>query len=327
MKYQEAQENKYRVDWSQHQPSKPNLIGKILLTDFYLDELLPFIDWNPFFKSWCLPGRYPKLLKDEKVGQEANRIYQEAQVLIDDIKTQDLIELKAVLGFYPSNSEGEDILIYVNDYRNNILKRLPMLRQQTGKPPYFSLRDYIAPTHTGIKDYLGFFTVSAGFGVRELVQKYKKEGDVYKSLMLRLVVDRLTEAFAELLHLRVRKNYWGYEPQENLNLQELIQEKYVGIRPAPGYPSCPDHLLKADIFDILDVENLIGVSLTENYVMDPVSSICGFYFAYKEAQYFKVDIKEDQLKTYADKRDLDPEVAQDLFQNIVNKNTDSNYNG
>jgi 5-methyltetrahydrofolate--homocysteine methyltransferase len=318
----EARNRRFNIDWSKHKPVKPNLIGKIILEDFCIDELIPFIDWGPFFKSWGLPGRYPEIFNKEKVGKEARRMFNEAHEMLEKIKEENMISPRGILGLFPANSQGDNIVVFTNDKRDKILKMMPMLRQQklrNGKGTYYALNDFIAPVEAGTKDYIGTFAVTAGFGVDNHVKKLKAEGDEYNSIMFRLLADRLTEAFAELMHLKVRKIYWGYDPQESLNNEELIMEEYVGIRPAPGYPACPDHLLKEDIFELLDVENTIGISLTNNYVMKPVSSVCGFYFAYSDARYFNISsIGEDQLKDYARRRKMSVEEVEELFHNILN---------
>ena len=318
----EARKKKLTIDWKKHTPAKPSFTNIQLIDDLTVEDLKPFIDWSPFFHGWGLKGKYPDIFEKEKIGKVAKRVYHEAHSMLEDIVAKEMIHPKSIVGLFPANAAEDDIEVYSDENRKQIICRLPMLRQQKTKEddrPYLSLSDYIAPKNSGIKDYIGAFAVTAGVDVDKHVNHYKKTGNDYESIMIRFIADRLTEAYAEWLHLKVRKEIWGYASKEELGNNELLREKYKGIRPAPGYPACPDHMLKKDIFNLLSVEEKIGISLTETYVMKPASSICGFYFSYPESRYFNVGkIGNDQLKEYAEKRKMDMEAAEKLLHYNLN---------
>ena len=270
-------------------------------------KLLPYIDWTPFFRSWELHGKYPDLLKDEVVGKEATALFEDAQRLLGRICDEKLLTAKAVFGIFPANAvNDDDIEVYASDERTFYFRSLrQQLKKHEGKPN-FALADFIAPKETGIHDHVGAFCVTAGFGTDELSKKFQEEHDEYNSIMIKALSDRLAEAFAEYLHEQVRKEDWGYASQESLNNEELISEAYRGIRPAPGYPACPDHLEKKTIWELLGVEEKIGVKLTDSLAMWPAASVSGYYFAHPEARYFGVGkICRDQVEDFASRKGID----------------------
>ncbi len=291
----------------------PTMTGIKVFEDYDLEVLRRYIDWTPFFRGWGLTGTYPRILQKEKVGREATRLFGEARQMLNQIIRDKLLTPKGVIGIFPANSQGDDILIFSDESRQQVIERIPMLRQQqlVDHQGYaLSLSDYVAPVDSGIRDYLGGFAVTSGFETENLVQRFKQVGDDFNSVMIRLLADRLVEAFAEVLHKQVRKHYWAYEPYEELSMEELIREKYKGIRPAPGYPACPDHNLKAYLFDLLGVEQRIGITLTQSLVMDPASSVAGFYMAHDLSRYFGIKkIGLDQLEDYARRTHTDLEQA------------------
>lgn len=306
---EQARKNKLQLDWSSFQPSKPNFIGTKII-DVELSELIPFIDWTPFFQSWQLFGKFPKILTDEVVGTDATNLYNDALFMLDKIVVEKWFKAKGVIGIFPANTVNDDDIELT---ATNQLTTFLTLRQQSQKTvgaPNIALADFIAPKDSGIQDYIGCFCVTAGFGVEEKAKEYEKQLDDYNSIMVKALADRLAEAFAEYLHLKVRKEIWGYASDESLSNQELIKEEYKGIRPAPGYPACPDHLEKPTIWKLLNVEKEIGVTLTESMAMWPASSVSGYYFANPASKYFGLGkIKEDQVIDYAKRRGISTEVA------------------
>jgi 5-methyltetrahydrofolate--homocysteine methyltransferase len=302
----------------------PRLLGTKVFNDFDLNLLRNYIDWSPFFHGWGLKGIFPQILDKGKVGREATRLFDEAQQMLERIIKDKLLKPKGIIGIFPANSEGDDILIYHDERRKKVKKRIPMLRQQQlrGQDGFtLSLSDFIAPADSGIRDYLGGFAVTSGFETEKHVKHFKREGDSYNSIMVRLIADRLVEAFAEVLHEWVRKKYWAYEPDEKLSKEELIKERYKGIRPAPGYPACPDHTLKGHLFELLRVEQRIGISLTESFAMNPASSVAGFYMAHDLSKYFGIGkIGQDQLEDYARRASIDPEEAEKWLSPVLEHN-------
>jgi 5-methyltetrahydrofolate--homocysteine methyltransferase len=290
----------------------PEFIGSRALRDFPLSELVPFIDWSPFFHTWEMRGRYPDLLKDPVRGPAAQELFDNAQELLSEIVDRKLFSAHAIYGFYPANSEGDDIVLYTDATRKQELERLHTLRQQKesqrGKPQ-LALADFIAPRDSGVIDYIGAFAVTAGHGTQELVERFEKDHDQYNSIMAKALADRLAEAFAEYLHKRARCE-WGFGKDEQLKTQDLVAEKYRGIRPAPGYPAQPDHTEKPIIFDLLKVSDVTGIALTESFAMYPAASVCGLYFAHPESRYFAVSsIGKDQVESYAARKGMKvPEV-------------------
>jgi len=310
-----ARERKLKLDWESFTPFIPQQLGVQVIEQQDLDDLVPYIDWSPFFRSWDLHGHYPAILNDEIVGEQATDLFADAQVLLTEILDKKLLTAKAVFGLFPANSEGEDdIEVYTNDQRDEVAVKFLTLRQQLKKregKSNLALADYIAPKTTGLADHIGAFCVTAGFGTAELAKQYEDNNDDYNAIMIKALADRFAEAFAEYLHREVRVKHWGYAAQERLDNDALIKEKYKGIRPAPGYPACPDHLEKNTIWDLLQVEERIGVSLTESLAMWPAASVSGYYFAHPEAKYFGLGkITQDQLESYAQRKKITLEEAE-----------------
>lgn len=302
---EEARENHFKIDWENEDIFTPNTIGIKVIENQDLRELLPFIDWSPFFRSWDLHGKYPNILEDEVVGAQAKELFKDAQVILKRILDEKLLTAKAIFGIFKANSnESDDILIF--DENNKEQVKFLTLRQQAQRSKgkeYLALSDFIAPQSSGKTDYVGAFCVTTGFGTDELSSEYEKANDDYNSIMVKALADRFAEAYAEFLHKKVRTEYWGYANQESLSNEELIAEKYKGVRPAPGYPACPDHLEKKTIWDLLKVEENTGVFLTESLAMFPTASVSGYYFGSPHAKYFGLGkITEDQLKDYAARR-------------------------
>ena len=299
----DARAKQYKIDWEGYIPPKPAFFGKKTIVDFPLEELLPYIDWTPFFHTWELRGSYPRILTDDKIGVEATKVFNDAQEMLKEIIKNKSLQANAVIGFWPANSVGDDIELYSDENRDKVFTRIHTLRQQSEKAkeqPYYALSDFIAPKETGIADYWGGFAVTSGLGCDELVAEYVKNHDDYSSIMVKGLADRLAEAFAEKMHELVRKEYWGYAKEEKLSNTELIREKYVGIRPAPGYPACPDHTEKRTLFNLLNAEKEIGLSLTESFAMYPTAAVSGFYFSHPESRYFGLGkIAKDQVEDYA----------------------------
>ena len=309
LSYAESIEQGFQYDWANYTPPKPNQLGQVILDDYPLQNLLPYIDWTPFFISWGLVGKYPKIFDDSIVGEEAKDLFANAQAMIDKLIKEKLVTAKAVFRLSPAQRPSSDT-VQVLDEQGNVMHTFEHLRQQSDKAsgkPNYSLADFISPEKT---DYLGGFTVSL-FGAEALANDYKAKGDDYSAIMVQALCDRFAEAFAEHLHELIRKKYWGYQAAEHLTNEELIKEKYVGIRPAPGYPACPDHTEKGKLFDWLDTTNAIGTYLTESYAMYPASSVSGFYYSHPESDYFNVGkISQDQLEDYAKRKGWDKATAE-----------------
>jgi 5-methyltetrahydrofolate--homocysteine methyltransferase len=309
--FAKARQNRVKLDWQDFRPTEPALKGTKVFNDFSLAEIREYIDWTPFFKTWMLKGKYPKILKDDIVGEEATKLFEQANLMLDDIVENNLLKAKAVIGIYPAQATNETVSISSWD-KNEPLAEFNFLRQQSSKATgkaNLCLADYISPSE-GNQDYLGFFTVTAGIGIEQLIDKYEQDHDDYKIIMVKALADRLAEAFAELMHEISRINYWGYNKQ-TLSGDELIKEAYQGIRPAPGYPACPDHSEKQKIFDLLKVEDAIGVTLTESFAMYPTASVSGFYFSHPEAKYFGVGkIGLDQVEAYAEQKNISVQEAE-----------------
>ncbi|MEY8758740.1 methionine synthase [Chryseobacterium tongliaoense] len=302
---EEARKNHFTIDWENEEIFTPNNVGIKIFQDQDLNELVPFIDWSPFFRSWDLHGKYPNILEDEVVGTQSKELFKDAQVILKKILDEKLLTAKAIFGVFKANSnETDDIILF--DENGEEKAKFLTLRQQVQKSKgkeYLALSDFIAPQASGKTDYVGAFCVTTGFGTDELSAEYEKANDDYNSIMVKALADRFAEAYAEFLHKKVRTEYWGYANQEDLSNEDLIAEKYKGIRPAPGYPACPDHLEKKTIWDLLKVEENIGVFLTESLAMYPTASVSGYYFGSPHAKYFGLGkITEDQLKDYADRR-------------------------
>lgn len=309
---EEAREQKFKKDWNNTQIVKPKKLGITVIENQDLNALVPFIDWTPFFQSWDLHGKFPKILEDEIVGEEAKSLYNDAQKMLKKILDEKLLTAKAVFGLFPANSDEQDDISVMNEDGEELAK-FRTLRQQAKRSvgkSYFAISDFIAPKSSGKTDYIGAFCVTTGFGTEELAKAYEAQNDDYSSIMVKAIADRLVEAFAEFLHKEIRTKYWGYAEDETLENNDLIAEKYQGIRPAPGYPACPDHLEKLTIWDLLKVEENIGVYLTESLAMFPTAAVSGYYFANPEAKYFGVGkIDEDQLQDYATRKGVDIDCA------------------
>jgi 5-methyltetrahydrofolate--homocysteine methyltransferase len=311
---EDARKNKLKLDWDNFTPVKPNFIGTKTV-EVELSELVDFIDWTPFFNSWELYGKYPAILTDEIVGEQATNLFADAQEMLQQIVSEKWLTAKGILGIFPANTiNDDDIAIYTeSETRNSQLSTFLTLRQQSQKTagaPNIALADFIAPKDSGKQDYIGCFCVTTGFGVDEKAAEFEKQLDDYNSILVKALGDRFAEAFAEYLHLKIRKEIWGYASDENLSNQDLISEEYNGIRPAPGYPACPDHLEKPTIWKLLNVDKEIGVTLTESMAMWPASSVSGYYFANPQSKYFGLGkIKEDQVIDYAKRRGISTEMA------------------
>lgn len=308
----DARKNKLQLDWTGNVPVKPAFTG-VQNIDVNISELTDYIDWSPFFRSWDLHGKYPEILTDKVVGEQAQILWDDAQQMLQEIQKNNSLEGKGVYGIFKANQvNDDDIEIYDKD--GNVLDTLLFLRQQLQKSkgkPNVSLADFVAPKASGVSDYIGLFCVTTGFGVDEIAHKYEAELDDYSAIMVKALADRFAEAFAEYLHAKIRKEIWAYATDEGWNNEQLIQEKYQGIRPAPGYPACPDHLEKETIWKLLDVENRTGVVLTENLAMWPASSVSGYYFAHPQSRYIGLGkIKLDQVKDYAQRRKCTLEYAE-----------------
>ena len=304
----QARANRLTSDWAKTDIPTPSALGVHTIHDQSLVELIPYIDWSPFFHTWELKGRYPAIFDDSTVGPRAKELYEDARRLLDEIVHQKQLKARGVYGFSPASSVGDDIELYQNSSQKTVLTTIHHLRQQSVKPagqPNLSLADFVAPKDSGRQDYIGAFAVTAGIGLDELCKRFDKDHDDYGSIMAKALADRLAEAFAEFLHKRVREE-WGYGKDERLTNDELIRERYRGIRPAPGYPACPDHTEKRLLFDLLSVEKHTGITLTESYAMWPAASVSGFYFAHPEARYFAIGkIGKDQVEDYARRKGMD----------------------
>ncbi|MFA0160027.1 methionine synthase [Vibrio splendidus] len=303
-----ARANKVAIDWNAYTPPAPAKPGVHIFKDFDVATLRQYIDWTPFFMTWSLVGKYPAIFDHEEVGEEAKRLFKDANDLLDRVEREKLLEARGMCAMFPANSVGDDIEVYTDESRTEVLKVLHNLRQQTEKPKGFNycLSDYIAPKDSGKADWIGGFAVTGGIGERELADDYKAKGDDYNAIMIQAVADRLAEAFAEYLHKEVRKDIWGYSPDENLSNDDLIREKYQGIRPAPGYPACPEHTEKGTLWELMDVEKAIDMSLTTSYAMWPGASVSGMYFSHPDARYFAIaQIQQDQVDSYADRKGWD----------------------
>jgi 5-methyltetrahydrofolate--homocysteine methyltransferase len=300
----EARKNAARFDWSQD-PEKPEFLGLRVYEDFPLSELAEYIDWSPFFHAWELRGRFPKIFEDPVVGTEARKLYEDAQVLLEKVLREKKLRARGVLAFFPANADGDDILLYEDDSRKKVKARLHALRQQTARTdgqPNRCLADFVAPASSGKKDYVGAFAVTAGHGVEEWARELEKNHDDYQAILLKALADRCAEAFAEKMH-EIARQAWGFGKKEKLSKEDLIDEKYRGIRPAAGYPACPDHTEKWGLMALLEAEKNTGIRLTESCAMTPASSVSGLYFGHPEARYFAVGaIGKDQVEDYATRK-------------------------
>jgi 5-methyltetrahydrofolate--homocysteine methyltransferase len=312
---EQARSNKYEIDWSEAELVKPKEIGVQRLKQISLKDLLPYFDWQPFFLSWDLHGKFPGILKDEVIGEQVSQLYEDAQVMIEKIISRKLLHPKAIFGLFEANTVGEDDIRVSKNGKELVTFRT--LRQQLKKKdgvPNLALADFVAPEESGLQDHMGAFCVAI-FGADEIASKYKEEHDDYHAILVQAIADRFAEAFAEYLHHQVRVKHWGYAPNEDLSNEELIKESYKGIRPAPGYPACPDHLEKDSIWELLGVEEHIGVKLTESRAMWPAAAVSGYYFASPQSKYFGLGkITSDQVEDYAKRKGIHVEMAQKWLQ-------------
>lgn len=316
---EQARKNKLQIEWNPSDIKKPNQLGIEVWEDFDLNKLEDYIDWSPFFRSWDLHGKYPDILTDEVVGEQAKELFADAKELLKKVLDEKLLKANAIFGLFPANQIDEDDIEVENGDETFIFRTLRQQLKKRKGVPNIALSDFIAPKDSGIQDYIGCFCVSTGFGTQELAAEFEKNLDDYNSIMIKALADRFAEALAEYLHKEVRTNYWGYAVDEQLDNTELIKEKYQGIRPAPGYPACPDHLEKLTIWEMMDVEEKIGVKLTDSLAMWPAASVSGYYFGHPQAKYFGLGkIRQDQVEDFAERKNMKLEEAQKwLAPNIV----------
>lgn len=323
----DARANKHVIDWQNHSPRRPAMLGLKSFENYDLEELVPFIDWSPFFATWELSGRYPAILNDNKVGPEAKKLFADAQAMLRRLCDGKWLKASAVLGLWPANAEGDDIRVYASDERSEVIATFHSLRQQIARRKdseraHVALSDFIAPVESGVPDYIGGFAVTAGIGLEEALEKHFDATDDYGRIMLTALADRLAEAFAEHMHARMRQEFWGYAEGEQLSVEQIIGEEYQGIRPAPGYPAQPDHTEKAKLFSLLDAEDATGISLTESFAMLPAASVSGLYFSHPESYYFGVGkIERDQVEDYAKRKGWPVEVAERWLSPVLNYDT------
>jgi len=310
----QARQHALETDWASYHPPVPRAPGLTVLRDVALGEIVPFIDWTPFFQTWELSGRYPRILEDEVVGEAARNLFTDAQAMLARIVEQKWLRANGVVGLFPANSAGDDVEVYADEARGRPLAVFHFLRQQAVKPEdraNHCLADLVAPRSSGVRDFIGAFAVTAGLGIEARVEAFEAKHDDYSAIMLKALADRLAEAFAELMHLKVRRELWGYAADERLDTAALIQEEYRGIRPAPGYPACPDHTEKEPLFELLEAPDNAGITLTESFAMLPTAAVSGFYFSHPQSRYFAVGkIGRDQVEDYARRRGWDLETAQ-----------------
>jgi 5-methyltetrahydrofolate--homocysteine methyltransferase len=317
-----ARANALKLDWGgNYRPTRPRALGATVLADVPLAELVPYIDWSPFFSTWELTGKYPAILDDDRYGLAARTLFDDAKAMLDRIIAGRWFAARGVAGFWPANADGDDILVYADEARAEPVA-LHTLRQQLARREgraNVALADFIAPRTTGVADYLGGFIVTAGIGEDEIANRFKGANDDYSSIMVKALADRLAEAFAECLHQKVRRELWGYAADETFAPRELAAEKYVGIRPAPGYPAQPDHTEKGPLFALLDGEAATGVKLTESFAMWPGASVCGLYFSHPQSHYFGVGkIERDQVEDYARRKGWSAEVCEKWLAPVLN---------
>lgn len=309
---QAARDNALKLDWSEYQPPKPGFTGIKVIKNTPIEDLKPFIDWTPFFQAWELHGKYPAILDDELVGESARELFRDAQTMLQQIIDHKWLSLEAVIGFFPAYRDGDDVMIEHQGQRHRLLN----LRQQADKPKAnLCLSDFIAPKESGVQDYIGAFAVTGGVGIEPHIERFKADNDDYKAILLKALADRLAESYAEYMHHQVRTRYWGYAADEDLDNEALINEQYRGIRPAPGYPACPNHPQKDLLFDLLEVSKHTEIKLTEGYAMYPASSVSGFYYAHPESQYFVVGkIDDDQAQDYAQRAGISADKARKILR-------------
>jgi 5-methyltetrahydrofolate--homocysteine methyltransferase len=315
---EQARENKFKTDWSSFKPVKPSFLGVKHIDNYPLDEISTYIDWTFFFHAWKINGKYPSIFEDPLKGKEAKILFDDAQIMLKEIIEKKMVQANGVFGFFETNAVGDSIELKLDGNSKTMLHFLRNEEEKEPVIPNLSLADFIAPKETGYTDYIGLFAVTAGLGIEKWVKEFEDQNDDYNAIMVKILADRLAEAFAELLHDRIRKEYWGYAKDENLTIEEIIHEGYEGIRPAPGYPACPEHSEKGTIFDILDA-NKTGITLTENFSMYPAAAVSGYYFAHPEAQYFAISrISREQVEDYASRKNLTVKEVERLLASNLN---------
>jgi 5-methyltetrahydrofolate--homocysteine methyltransferase len=319
----QARANHFKIDWENYTPPKPKVLGVKALENYDLEELSNYIDWTPFFASWELRGKYPAIFEDEVVGVEAKKLFNDAQSLLRRIIDEKWLTANAVIGFFPANAlENDSVRLFQDDKREKTLHDLHFLRQQAEKAPgqpNICLSDFVAPLSSGKDDYIGVFAVTAGIGIEKWVKRFEENHDDYNAILLKALADRLAEAFAERLHERVRKEFWGYGASETLDNESLIAEKYQGIRPAPGYPACPEHTEKRTLWQLLKVEENAGIKLTESCAMWPAASVSGWYFSHPDSKYFTTgQLSKDQVEDYAERKGMTTEQAEKWLASVLN---------
>jgi len=298
-----ARANAIALDWAGYRPPRPKQLGVMSLKNYPLDKLVDFIDWGPFFQAWDLAGKYPDILDDPVVGEAARNVMKEGRAMLERVVKGRWLTASGVFGLWPANAVGDDVEIYADEKRDRVLMTWHNLRQQNEKPsgnPNQCLADFVAPKDSGVADYVGAFAVTAGLGIEAKVREFEAKNDDYSAIMLKAIADRFAEAFAEHLHWRVRTEFWGYASGEKLSNEDLVAEKYAGIRPAPGYPACPDHTEKGELFALLDAGKNADITLTEHFAMLPTAAVSGFYLSHPESRYFSVGrLARDQVADYA----------------------------
>jgi 5-methyltetrahydrofolate--homocysteine methyltransferase len=317
-----ARANRLALDWKGYAPPKPTFLGTRAFQSYDLAELARYIDWTPFFQAWELKGQYPRILQDDKYGEAARHLFDDAQTMLKQLIAEKWLKANAVVGFWPANSVGDNIELYTDESRSKVLATLHTLRQQMAKESdkaNLALADFIAPKDSGVKDYIGGFAVTAGIGEEDVARRFERANDDYSKIMVKALADRLAEAFAEALHEKVRRELWGYAPEEKLTNEQLIAEDYAGIRPAPGYPAQPDHTEKRTLFKLLDAEKATGLKLTESCAMWPPAAVSGLYFSHPESRYFGVGkIGRDQVQDYAARKGWTLDEAERWLGPILN---------
>jgi 5-methyltetrahydrofolate--homocysteine methyltransferase len=319
---QEARENRFNTDWEKTRIIKPQFLGNKYFLGYPIEEISPYIDWTFFFHAWKMNGKYPAIFEDPVKGVEARKLFEDATTQLNEITVKKMLKANGAVGLYPCNSVGDDIEIYSDETRSTVLTKFHFLRNQQKKEdnmPNICLADFVAPKESGVIDYMGCFAVTAGVGLEKWVDYYQGNLDDYGIIMMKILADRLAEAFAEQMHKKIRKEFWGYASDEQLELKSLLKEEYIGIRPAPGYPACPEHSEKKILFDLLDVEKQTGIFLTENFAMYPAASVSGFYFAHPDSKYFALGkISKEQVAAYAERKNISFELAEKYLNTNLN---------
>jgi 5-methyltetrahydrofolate--homocysteine methyltransferase len=324
---QAARDNRFKIDWAGYAPPKPTFLGTRAFGQYDLAELVPYIDWTPFFQTWELAGKYPRILDDNVVGPEAKKLFADAQAMLTRMVAEKWVTANAVIGFWSANAAGDDIDLFADDSRKQKLATLHTLRQQMAREnrrdrANTALADFVAPKESGLADYVGMFAVTAGIGEEEALAKYIAKTDDYGRIMLKALADRFAEALAERMHERVRREFWGYAAAETFSNEDLIAEKYRGIRPAPGYPAQPDHTEKGTIFKLLDAERQVGIKLTESFAMWPGAAVSGLYFSHPDSHYFGVGkVERDQVEDYARRKGWTIEETERWLAPVLNYDT------